>query len=184
MISWHATATINSSSALGDSGFGPKRLAEHLTASILGTAATTWSTALARDVGGRKNLAERQGTYWRALPCACAWLPGKFPLRKHPRNPVFVDKKGYPYFVRTGLLLFLLRSRSPLALTRDTWRRKQANLDNFLPVHPQRPMVLHKVLPDFGLDNLLNRVISLSKRTVIGLGDSFFVFLLENKLEV
>ena len=45
-------------------------------------------------------------------------------------------------------------------------------------------MVLREALPDFGLDNLLNRVISPSKRTVIGLGDSFFVFLLKNNLEV
>ncbi len=60
VLCWHATTTINSSLALGDDGIGPKRFAEHSTASILGTAATTWSTALARNVGGRKNLAERQ----------------------------------------------------------------------------------------------------------------------------
>ena len=47
------------------------------------------------------------------------------------------------------------------------------NLDNFLCVHPRRPMVLLGGLPDFGLDNLLNGVILLSQRTVIGLGDSF-----------
>ena len=34
-------------------------------------------------------------------------------------------------------------------------------------------MVLLGGLPDFGLDNLLNGVILLSQRTVIGLGDSF-----------
>jgi hypothetical protein len=63
VLSWHATATLNSSSALGDDGFGPKRLAERSTALILGTAATTsWSTALACDDDGRKN-AKRQGTY-------------------------------------------------------------------------------------------------------------------------
>ena len=105
VLSWHATATINFSSALGDGGFGPKWLAESSTASVLGTAATTWSTALARNVDGRKNLAERRGTYWRALPCARARFPGKFPFRKNPpRNCVFVDKEGYPYLVRFGLL--------------------------------------------------------------------------------
>jgi hypothetical protein len=83
-------------------------------------AATLWSTALARNVGGSKVPAERQGTNGRALTRARAQLPGKFPLRKHPQNPVFVDKEGYPHFDRTGLLLFLLRSRSSLALARDT----------------------------------------------------------------
>ncbi len=100
VLSWHATATINSSSALADDGFEPKRLDERLTASILGTAATTWSTALARNVGGRKNLAKCQGTYWRALPRAHAQFLGEFPFRKNPpRNCVFVDKEGYPYLV-------------------------------------------------------------------------------------
>ena len=40
---------------------------------------------------------------------------------------------------------------------RDAWKRKQANLDNFLCVHPRRPVVLREALPDFGLNNLLNR---------------------------
>ncbi len=31
------------------------------------------------------------------------------------------------------------------------------NLDNFLCVHPQRPVVLREALPDFGLNNLVNR---------------------------
>ena len=51
----------------------------------------------------------------------------------------------------------MLRSRSPLALARNAWRRKRANLDNFLRVHPRRPVVLREALPDFGLNNLLNR---------------------------
>ena len=48
-------------------------------------------------------------------------------------------------------------------------------------------MVLHEVLPDFGLDNLLNKGISQSYGTVIGLGDSLekiikrkYLFLLTN----
>jgi len=50
---------INSSLALGDKGFGPKRFAECLIASIAGiTAAIPWLTALAREFGGRKNLPE------------------------------------------------------------------------------------------------------------------------------
>ena len=51
----------------------------------------------------------------------------------------------------------MLRSRSSLALPRDAWWRKGANLDNFLRVHSRRPMVLREALPDFGLDDLLNR---------------------------
>ena len=49
-----------SSLALGNDGFRPKRLAENSIVSIGGTAATSLSTALACDVGGRKNLAECQ----------------------------------------------------------------------------------------------------------------------------
>ena len=104
VISWHGTATINSSLALGDNGFGPKRLAKRLTASILGTAATTWSMALARNISGRKNLAERQGTYLRALPRARAQFPGQFCFRKNPpQNCGFVKEEGYPYLVQFRL---------------------------------------------------------------------------------
>ena len=106
VLSWHATATINSSLALGDDGFGLKRFAKHSIASIAGMmAATLWSTALARDVGGRKNLAKRQGTDGRALARARAWLPGKYPMGICIRNLVFVDEEGCPYFVRFGLLM-------------------------------------------------------------------------------
>jgi hypothetical protein len=128
VLSWHETATINSSLALGDDGFGPKRLAKRSIASIWGmTAATLWLTALARDVGGSKIPAERQGNKWRALARARARLLGKFPLRKFPplMYCVFVDEEGYPYLVRFGLLLcllFLLQSRSPPSLARDAWR--------------------------------------------------------------
>jgi hypothetical protein len=105
VLSLHATAPINSSLALGDNGFGPKWLAKRSTALILGMAATTWSTALACNVGGRKNLAKRQGTYRWALPRACARFPDEFPFRKNPpQNCVFLNKEGYPYLVRFGLL--------------------------------------------------------------------------------
>jgi len=100
VLSWHAIGTINASLALGDDGFGPKRFAERSIASTAGmTAATLWSTALARDVGGRKNLAEHQGTDGWALTRARAWLPGKYPLGICVRNPVFVDEEGCPHFV-------------------------------------------------------------------------------------
>ena len=88
MLSWHVTTTINSSSALGNNGFGRKRLAERSTASIMGTAVTTWSTALACNVGGIKNLAECQGTYWRMLPRAPARFPGEFLSGKIPHGTV------------------------------------------------------------------------------------------------
>jgi len=143
------TVTINSSLALGDDGFGPKQFAEHSIASIVGMmAATLWSTALAHDVGRSKILVEHQGTNWWALTRTRARLPGKFPPRKCPWNPVFVNEEGHPRFVRFGLLLFLLQSRSSLALAHDAW---QANLDNFLRVHPRRPVVLLEAPPDFGL---------------------------------
>ena len=94
MLSWHAIVTINSSLALGDDGFGPKQLAEHSIALIVGTAVTTWSTALACNVRGRKNLSERQGTYLRALARARAQFPGNFSLRKNQRSSVFVNEEG------------------------------------------------------------------------------------------
>ena len=92
------------------------------------TAATLWSTALARDIGGSKIPAEHQGTNWQALARARAWLPGEFPLRKNPpwTYCVFINEEGYPYLVRFGLLLrllFLLQSMSLLALARDAWWR-------------------------------------------------------------
>ena len=125
VLSWHATVTINSSLALGDNWFGPKRLAERSTASTLGTAATLRSTALARNVGGRIILAKHPGTCWRALARARATqLPSVYPPRDCSLSQVFVDKgvdnEQYSHLVRFKLLL--LQSRSPLALARD-WRR-------------------------------------------------------------
>ena len=92
VLSWHATALRTSFLASSDNGFGPKWLVERLIVLIVGTAVTTWLTALARDVGGRKILAERQGTFWRALARARAPLPSVYPLRDHSRSQVFVDK--------------------------------------------------------------------------------------------
>jgi hypothetical protein len=92
VLSWHATATINSSLALGDDGFGPKQLAEPSIASTLGTATTLRSTALARDGGSWKKLAKRQGPCWRALVRAPARLPSVYPLTDCSRSQVFVDE--------------------------------------------------------------------------------------------
>ena len=92
MLSRHATATINSSLALVHDGFGPKRLAEPSIASILGTAATIWSTALARDGGSWKELAERRGPCWCVLVRARTRLPSVYPLRDRSRSQVFVDE--------------------------------------------------------------------------------------------
>ena len=93
MLYWHATTTINSSLALGDDGFGPKRLAISSIASILGTAATFWSTALARGGGSWKKLAERQGPcWWRALVRARTRLPSVYPLGDRSRSQFFVDE--------------------------------------------------------------------------------------------
>jgi hypothetical protein len=78
--------------ALGDNGFGPKRLAERSLALVSTTAATLRSTALARDVGGRKILAKRQGTYLRAHTRARARFPGIYPLTDCSQNQFFVDE--------------------------------------------------------------------------------------------
>jgi len=92
VLSGHATATINSSGASGDDGFGPKRLAEPSIASILGTATTIWSTALARDVGSWKKLAERRGPCRRALGRARLRLPSVYPRGDRSRSQFFVDE--------------------------------------------------------------------------------------------
>ena len=78
--------------ALGNDGFGPKRLAEPSIASTLGTAATIWSTALARDGGSWKELAERRGPCWRALVRARLRLPSEYPLGDRSRSQFFVDE--------------------------------------------------------------------------------------------
>jgi hypothetical protein len=92
VLSWHTTATINSSLALGDDGFGPKRLAEPSITSILGTVATIWSTALARDGGSWKKLAERRGPCRRTLVRARLRLPSKYLLGDRSRSQFFVDE--------------------------------------------------------------------------------------------
>jgi hypothetical protein len=77
---------------MGDDGFGPKRLATSSIASILGTAATFWSTALARGGGSWKKLAERQGTSWRAHVRARARLQSEYPVGDSSQSQLFVDE--------------------------------------------------------------------------------------------
>ncbi len=102
------------------------------------------------------------------LKCAHAWLLGKYPLGICIRNPVFVDG-------RDTLNLFDLdtccacssccRAGPPALISEQI-------LIYFLRVYPRKPVVLCVVLPDFGLDNLLN---------VIDLGDLSFLFALERE---
>jgi hypothetical protein len=91
VLSGHATATINSSGASGDNGFGPKRLAKRSTASNLGTAATLWSTALlARDGGSWEKMTERQGP--RVLVRARSRLLSVYPRGDRSRSQFFVNE--------------------------------------------------------------------------------------------
>ncbi len=81
----------------------------------------------------------------------------------------------------TSIELVIVSEQVP-ARSRTQLVRKRANLDNFqcFQSHESRPLVLREALPDFGLDNLLNRGDIAVGRTANGLGESFFVFLLDN----
>jgi hypothetical protein len=90
----HAIATINSSGASGNNGYGPTRLAEPSIASTLGTAATLRSTALARNDGSWKKLTDRRG------PCLCVVvvrvrtrLMSVYPRGDRSRGQFFVDEE-------------------------------------------------------------------------------------------
>jgi hypothetical protein len=72
--------------------FGPTRLAEPSIASILGTAATLRSTALARDGGSWEKLTERRGPCRRALVRARLRLPSVYPCGDRSRSQFFVDE--------------------------------------------------------------------------------------------
>ena len=93
VLSWHATATINSSGASGNDGFGPTRLAEPSIASTLGTAATLRSTALlVHDGGSWEKLTNRRGPCWCVLVRARTRLLSVYPCGDHSRNHFFVDE--------------------------------------------------------------------------------------------
>ena len=86
----HATATINSSGASGNDGYGPTRLAEPSIASTVGTAATLRSTALARDGGSWKKLTKRRGPWWR---CSATRLVSEYPRGNRLRREFLVDEE-------------------------------------------------------------------------------------------
>jgi hypothetical protein len=93
VLTGHAIATINSSGASGNDGFGPTRLAEpSIAASTLGTATTLRSTALARNGGSWEKLTERRGPCRRALVRARLWLPSKYPRGDRSQSQFFVDE--------------------------------------------------------------------------------------------
>ena len=170
-----------------------RRMFDHLDSGDNGRDSLVDGSSLARDVGGSKiprirtihivlcefiqDRTSKELTCGRTHALVHGFL-GEFPLRKYPRNPVLVDEEGYPHFVRTRLLLFLLQSRLSHSLASSAWRHQRANLDNFLRFqsHESRPLVLREALPDFGLDNLLNRGDIAVQRTANGLGESFFRF--------
>jgi hypothetical protein len=103
VLSRHATTTINSSGALGNNGFGPKRLAPPSIASTLGMAATIRSTALARDGCSWKKLAERRGPCWRALVRARTRLPSNYPLGDRLSNYPRGDRSRSQFVVDEGV---------------------------------------------------------------------------------
>ena len=115
MLSGHATATINSSGASGNDGYGPKRLAEPSIASTLGTAATIRSTARARGDGSWEKPTDRRG------PCLCVVvvrtrtrLMSVYPRGDRSRGQFFFDEEVLHFEIdseRLARLLPLLGSR-------------------------------------------------------------------------
>ena len=77
---------------LGQRRVWAERLVKCSTALVLGTAMTLWSTALARDIGSRKKLAECQGTDLRVLGRTRARFPSVYPLRDCSRSQFFIDE--------------------------------------------------------------------------------------------
>jgi hypothetical protein len=117
-VLWHATATINSSGALGNDGFGPTRLgptrlAEPSIASTLGTATTLRSTALACDDGSWKRLTDRR------RPSLCDALVrvrtrrlSKYPRGDRSRGQFFVDEEVVNFEVDCERLESSCRNRA------------------------------------------------------------------------
>ena len=89
-----------------------------------------------------------------------------------------VEEEGYSYLVR---LLLVSRGSpiAPLALARCCWRSR-ATLDNFLGFRDHENHSLARSATRFWARNLLNRGDIAVRRTANGLGESFFVFLLDN----
>jgi hypothetical protein len=112
-VLWHATATINSSGASGNNGYGPTRLAEPSIASTLGTAVTLRSTALARDDGSWKKLTDRRG------PCLCVVvvrartrLMSVYPCGDRSRGQFFVDEEVLNFEIDSEHLASSCRCRA------------------------------------------------------------------------
>jgi hypothetical protein len=96
----HATATINSSLALGDKGSVRNGSPNVQLPRFRGQRPRLFGRRLLLATSaGVKSLPNVKELTWRAHTRARARLPGEFPLRKHPRKPVFVDEEGYPHFV-------------------------------------------------------------------------------------
>jgi hypothetical protein len=128
VLSGHATATINSSRALGDE-FGPKRRDEFSTASIWGTAATLRSTALlARDDGSWKKLTDRRGPCWCVFVRTRTRLVSVYPRGDCSRGQFFVDEEVLNFEVDSERLASSCRCRAhgtlvvPAIVTRRTPR--------------------------------------------------------------
>ena len=113
VLSGHATATINSSGASGDNGFGPKRLAERSTASNLGTAATLRSTALlARDDGSWKKLTDRRGPWWCVSVRTRTRLVSVYPRGDRSRGQFFFDEEVLNFEIDSERLASSCRCRA------------------------------------------------------------------------
>ena len=112
-VLWHATATINSSGALGNDGFGPKRLTEPSIASTLGTAATLRSTALlARDDGRWKKLTDPRGPCWCVFVRTRTRLVSVYPRGDRSRGQFFVDEEVLNFEVDSKRLASSCRCRA------------------------------------------------------------------------
>ena len=112
-VLWHATATINTSGASGDDGFGPKRRAECSTTSNLGTAATLRSMALlARDDGRWKKLTDPRGPCWCVFVRMRTRLVSVYPRGDCSRGQFFVDEEVLNFEVDSERLTSSCRCRA------------------------------------------------------------------------
>jgi hypothetical protein len=139
-VLWHATATINSSRASGDDGFGPKRRAERSTASNLGTAATLRSTALlACDDGSWKKLTDRRGPCWCVFVRTRTRLMSVYPRGDRSRGQFFVDEEVLNFEIDSEHLASSCRCRAhgtlvvPAIVARRT-PRLMTSLGNDVPL--------------------------------------------------
>jgi hypothetical protein len=154
VLSGHATATINSSGASGNDGFGPTRLAEPSIASTLGTAATLRSTALARDDGSWKRLTDRRGpSLCDALVRVRTRLPSEYPRGDRSRSQFFVDEEVVNFEVDSERLESSCRDRAhgtlvvPAIVARRRTPRLMTSLRNDAPLVDEEgyPYLVRKI---------------------------------------